>query len=352
MKLNKLTELISINNFIGYYETNKKIQGVEILDNLLPDKFIRGFRFEAVKGRGNIPALLSPSTGNAEAIIRDRGGFDGIAGELQLFKNSMVINEKDMLELVELFNSNNDNAVKVKVEEIYADISSLLKSAESTKKYTKARSLVDGSLDIKFDGGSLEVDYGYVLGENKFNHAIAQGQPGHIGSWDDVNHNIIDDITDLSTDLEERTGYQISKVLVNRKTAEIIGNNEDIRSYLKVIEDYKYDLGRFFRDSIDIDFVVVEDTVIVDGANKKLLEDGEVIMIASENKVGDFVIGTTPSQIAGEYDIAGLSSSVTGDGIGISQWATNDPISIKTKVEMLALPSINMVEQVISAKVF
>jgi hypothetical protein len=331
----KIVETINTANFLGYVESKSdKEQEAYILGELFPGKRIAGLDFSYIKGRNNIAATISPAAFDTEAVFIDREGFDTARGELPLFKNAMKLGEKERQMITTYLEANNKTAVEQLTAKIFDDEYRLLSGAYATLELMRAEALQEGAIAIENNGAKVAVDYGFEAEQT----VTLTGTD----MWSDAaNATILSDIVTEADESEDRTGVRPEIAILNRTTflkikanAEIIANMEALT--LNPLSDEA--VKAYVESVTGIKLVIYSKQVSHQGSTRKLIKDGKFVMLPKA-ELGQMLAGTSPH----EFDKASLTKeadiSTTGEGITIAKTATTDPVTLKTLVEFVALPS-------------
>lgn len=141
-------DLVNAKEIAAYYENNPSNKVPYLGSTLFPAKKQLGLDLSWIKGSNGLPVALTPSEFDTKATVRDRIGFSKIQTEMPFFRESMRIGEKDRQELNRLLASNLQEAYKSIVNNIYDDVSTLVKGAEVQPERMIMQLLSSGKIAI------------------------------------------------------------------------------------------------------------------------------------------------------------------------------------------------------------
>lgn len=360
--------ILTTDNFLGYFMTKKEHKPDDFkLSEIFPTRRVSGLDYSYIKGRNGLVSTLSPSTYDTESIVRDRGGFDYAKGELALFKNKMTVKAKQKQELFNFLHFENKDAVNNIVGYIFDDESRLLDSAMMTQEYLRARALFDGKIAMSYDGGTVDVNYGYDTPKDNTGQLVdwrldSKANSFTLGTddkWDDVNANILEMIINWADDADDRSDVRPDTMWMNINTLRVMQKNTVIRAQLDLYKRNKLStqvLIAFIKEVTGVTIKIYNKKLqtTIGGVAKTvdLIEDGRIVLLPSNKTLGNLMVGTSPA----EFDKADTSNisdvTVTGEGIAITKWTENDPIQLFTSVQMICLPSFPEIGYSTAVKVY
>lgn len=328
----KMTDFLTSSNFLGYFEAmNPNFNQEMKLTSYFPVQRITGLDFSYIKGREEIPVMITPSAFNVESIIIDRGGFDSAKGELPLFKNKKALGERERQELVTFLKANSENSIDTKVNQIFDDSQSLMTGAMWTQELLRSRVLMDGKINIEYNGSKVDVDYGVGVDQK------------HTVDLTDALTNPVVTLRDIADSAEERTGWRPNEYIMNRKMYNKFRDHPLVNEALKgtagtlVVTDTMF--NAYMREIAGLNVIVYSKKIkAVDGTSIDLIEDEKSTMFYNTT-LGKVLAGTSPSEFDANELGATVDVSTDSNGITVCSWSDYDPIRLYTGVEMVCLPT-------------
>lgn len=344
--------------FVGYVEENMPILGEAVeLEGLFPVRVMDGLDYSYIKTKNGAVELTAPSAFDAEPIAQHREGFDAMKGELPLFRKKMNMSEKEYHMLQLYLKSADDQGVARLLTQIYDDQATLVSGAVMTQEFLRSRVLMDGKINIMSKGGAVAVDY-KVPADQKY---TLTGD----SSWTNPTLDIAGQILGWCDAVEEKTGIRPTKMIMNRKTFNLLKNNVQIKA---TSMGYMNGVMAGLADS-----VVIADAAIMAGFkaltgitevkiyNKKVSMDGVLYDLIEDNKIciypegslGNTMVGTSPAELhMTDANASGANITVMGNGFAVNTYTnTKAPYTSGTEIEFVGLPSFIASNVVIQATV-
>lgn len=343
-------ELVTSKTLATYWKVSQAERAPYFGESKFPAKKKLGLDLSYIKGARKSPVQLSLSAFDAKVIPLKRGGITKMTTEMPFFKNSKNIDEKQRQELnILVGNSNGNDAVKIVLNDIFNDKMTLVEDAMLTLEVMRMQALTTGAISISSNGQDFSYDYG-VPAENKVTPTV---------KWDDYqNADPVSDINDWLETIEAKTGIRPTEALLNNVTLADIKKCDAIKnanyfhsdSALKIPNMTTRRVLEFLQDETGVTFYVYSKVYDNGGQKVKFVADGTVVFMPS-SPLGNTWFGTTPE----ESDLLGSNSgaevSIVETGVALTTKVEDDPVNVKTKVSMIALPSFELAEQVIIASV-
>lgn len=339
-------ELVKAKEIATYY-TNANSNKIPYLgETLFSPKKQLGLNLSWIKGANGLPVVLSPSSFDTRAVLRDRVGFEKIDKEMPFFKESMMINEKDRQDLNNAMMSGNQSYIDIIVNKIFDDKAILLDAARAARERLRMQVLSTGRIDFFANGVGYNGDY-HMKAEHKGNASTP---------WIDFdNANPVKDILDWMDTVEDNTGTRPTKAICTRKTWSYILQNKAIKNDMSIVNGDRIILTDSMLEQYLVSKLGLKVAVYSkkykdeSGATKNFYPDDTFTLIPDGN-LGNTWFGTTPE----ESDLMSGSAanvSIVDTGVAVTTMKREDPVNIETKVTMITLPSFERIDEIFIADV-
>ena len=300
-----------------------------------------------IKGGVQKPKLLNLSAYDAKAIPVDREGFEKLSTEIPFFKNFKSIQEKERRDINNVIASGNQAVINVLTNNVYNDVLNLVNMAHSTLEYMRMKALTEGAINFSNNGVSVSFDYGLAVNQKKTLAGTAK--------WDTTTADPIADITAWQEERAAETGITPNALLMNTATLAMIRKTDAIKNAIYVfgngtVTPNATRTKQFILDETGCTVYIYDKGADINGVFTKFVEDGKVVLF-DQNNVGRMNFSVTPE----ESDLmtgTDAQVSVVDMGITITTTKETDPVNVKTKVSMAALPSLEGADYIVQAKVY
>lgn len=332
-------ELVTSAAITAYWEAQSNQRAPYLGDELFPPEQKLGLELKWIKGSAGLPVVLKPSAFNAEAMKRDRIGFEKLTAQMPFFKESTLIDEELRQQLNMVLETGNQAYIDSVMKRVFADEVSLLDGAAAQRERIKMMALTTGAVSIAANGQAYDYDYGMPSG-----HKVTVGK-----SWSDPTADIITDIQTNMDLIEDDTGVRPTRAVCSRKTWGYIMKNNGIRNILNgnnsnaPVTDTK--VKQYFMDELQLEVVIYTKKYKSEtGAATQYVADDIFVMFPS-GALGTGWFGTTPEQ----SDLMGGTAanvSITDVGVAVTTAKKTDPVNVDTRASMIYLPSFEAADEV------
>ena len=300
-----------------------------------------------IKGGVQKPKLLNLSAYDAKAIPVDREGFEKLSTEIPFFKNFKSIQEKERRDINNVIASGNQAVINVLTNNVYNDLLNLVNMAHSTIEYMKMKALTEGAINFSNNGVAVSFDYGLAENQKKTLEGTAK--------WNTTTADPIADVIAWKEERANETGVTPNALLMNTATFAMIRKTDAIKNAIYVfgngtVTPNAARTKQFILDETGCTVYIYDKGADINGVFTKFVEDGKVVLF-DQNNVGRMNFSVTPE----ESDLmtgTDAQVSVVDMGITITTTKETDPVNVKTKVSMAALPSLEGADYIVQAKVF
>lgn len=310
--------------------------------------------FKAHKGLG---IALAPSNFDSLATIRPRQGFGITQEEMPLFRESMQVKERDMIEIMRIQESNDPFADAV-LADIYDDTNNLVDGADIAVERMRMQllSTTAGNAVISI-GAKDNTIYNYNYDPNgtwKAEHYLEI-----LNAADKWNASTAKPLTNIRTAKKQLAaqGYNAIYALMSSATFDYLAEIDQIKAALVTISGTAINfvdddaVAEVFRRKTGLTPLIYDKQYIdYDGNAKQFYPDDYVTIIGAET-LGQTVFGTTPEERTllgdAEADVAVLDR-----GVAIAvKTDYGPPVSTATTVSQIVLPSFEAMDAIYVMKV-
>lgn len=334
-------DLVQSNQLTAFWEEFTQDEAPYPCEELFPDNKKRGLSLQWIKGSRGLPVVLKTSAFDTFAVPRPRIGFEKLTAEMPYFKESSYIDEELRQELNMVLETGNQAYIDSVVNRVFDDEMRLLRGAAASRERMRMMALTTGIVSMANNGQSFTYDYG-IPAAHKTTVAT---------SWSNLTaSDPIEDMRALKEKIQDDTGAEVVRAMVDGKTWRYVRNNEKINKSIFVLSNGQGTvsdtrLRDFIMEEIGID-VIVNDKRYVDesGATQKFMPADTFVMFPA-GQLGSTWFGTTPA----ESDLMGgqaANVSITDTGVAVTTAQKVDPVNVETIVSQICLPSFEMADQV------
>lgn len=296
---------------------------------------------KAGKGKG---VMLDPSSFDTLATLRNREIFNVTKTQMPLFRESMIVSEKDMIEIQRATEAN-DPYLSPVIEEIYNDVDELLIGAEVAAEAMRMQLLApkDGNLAINLATKANTASYSYKYdadGEWKRTNylAIESGS-----TWEKVDAAAPLSDIDEAIRVLKRKSHTPTYIMMNSSTLRLLTTSKQVKDSMVLATGYaiNYLDSRTAKEVVERMTglkIIINDDAYVASSEQQFYPDGYVTIIGAED-LGKTWYGVTPEErtLMGDSKV---DVSVIGNGPTVSiQNLYGPPVTHTTTVSQIVLPS-------------
>lgn len=312
-----------------------------------------------IKGKNGLPVSLKASNFDAQAELRDVGGFSDIQNEMPFYRESYMVTEREEQDYDNYRSAENSSLANDVLREISKKPMNLIEGAlvVPERQIWQLLAPEDGIPRVKvvIDNKPYYVDYTSDEGaEHKQNHFKAITGTS---TWDNPSTAApLDDLITARRDFAKATGYSLTRFTMNTETWEMVLKAEDTKKQVLGITAYnggirlqQAQVTEYLRGyGIEIE---VYDKLYIDetGTTKYFVPTGIVSAQTAGVFLGDYVFGKTPEERSGSLTDGNLS--IVETGVSVYTYATNHPINTHCVVSMIGLPTFEGMDSVLVMKV-
>lgn len=313
-----------------------------------------------IKGKSGLPVSLKASNFDAQAELRDVGGFSDTQNEMPFYRESYMVTEKEEQEYDNYRGAENANLANQVLREISKNPMNLIEGAlvVPERQIWQLLAPADGIPRVKVNIGKNPYYIGYLADSEVSAHKAKHYKTfSGTSAWDKAaSATPLDDLIQTRRDFAKQTGYSLTRFTMNTETWEMVLKAEDTKKQVLGITAYnggirlqQGQVTEYLRGyGIEIE---VYDKLYVDesGQTQYFVPTGVVSAQSSGVYLGDYVFGKTPEERSGSITDGNLS--IVETGISVYTYATNHPINTHCVVSMIGLPTFEGMDSVLVMKV-
>lgn len=338
-------DLVTAPELTAYWETLNQDRAPYIGETLFPNQKKLGLDLKWLKGSKGLPVVLKLSAFDAQAVPRERIGFEKVSAEMPFFKESLYVDEEMRQELNKVLESGNPAYIDAVINRIFDDEGTLIDAAAVARERMRMMLLTTGSIAMQSNGQVYEYDYGLST----------QQKPTVTKSWTETTADIIDDIRTWQDEREDETGVRPTRAMCSRKTFGYILKNEAIRNAVWGNENNapinEAKTKAYLMDELDLEVVVNSKRYKDEAGNAQKFVPDDTFVLFPAGDLGNTWFGTTPE----ESDLMASATvdnvSIVDTGVAVTTMKRVDPVNVETKVTQIALPSFEAADQIVIADV-
>ena len=354
----KLSDLFTAHSIALHREEISSNRIPYLGEQFFPAEKKLGIDLEWIRAYKGLGVALAPAAFDALATIRPREGVSVTQTKMPFFRESMKVDEKDMIEIMRVEDSGDPFAQEV-LRHVYDDANTLIDGAEIVAEIMRMSllSAQGGVPGISFTGkDNVVYNYNYdPTGSWATDHYMPIVSAAD--KWNASTAKALDDINTGKKFLQGK-GYAPTQMIMNSTTWGYLLNNQQIKDAIVSLSGTAV---TYVNDTIVSDIVKAAtklDTLVYDkqyknyaGTATKFYPDGYVTIIGEPN-LGRTFYGTTPEE---RTLIGNPSVNVSMVEPGIAVTVKEDygpPVLASTTVSQIVLPSYEGMDGVYVMKVY
>lgn len=195
-----------------------------------------------IKGKNGLPVALKASNFDAQAPLRDVGGFSDIQNEMPFYRESYMVTEKEEQEYANYQSAENSNMANQVLRQIAKKPMMLIQGAMVVpeRQIWELLAPEDGvpKVTVNIEGKKYIVEYVTDDGAaHKKDHFIEIS--GGEDKWNvPATATPLDDLIQVRRDFAKKTGYSLTRFSMNTETFEMILKAEDTKKQVLGITAY------------------------------------------------------------------------------------------------------------------
>lgn len=313
-----------------------------------------------ITGKNGLPVSLKATNFDAQAPLRDVGGFKDIQNKMPFYRESYMVTEEEEQEY-----ANYQSAEGSLAQQVLAQISkkpmNLIEGAMVVpeRQIWSLLAATDGipKVTVNIEGQTYDVEYTPDNGtEYKRDHFIdITGTAAD--KWSAAaTATPLADLIKVRRDFAKKTGYSLTRFTMNTATWEMVLAADDTKKQVLGITAYNggirledADVAKYLRArGIEVE---VYDKIYIDesGNTQYFVPTGIVSAQSAGVYIGTYTFGRTPEERSGSLAKGDLS--IVETGVAVYTYATEHPVNTHCVVSMIGLPTYEGMDSVVIMKV-
>lgn len=333
-------DLVSAKN-IAQYWIEKNVNEQPLLgETLFPYQKEIGVKLEWIKGAKNQPLELRLSAYDSKTIRRDRKGFEKYATEMPFFKESMYVDEELRKNLNTMLQTNNEQLVNQILTKIFDDEIQLIKASYVTMEKMRMQLLTTGTITMGNNGQAYTYNYGLEESQMK---TVAK-------DWSDPTADIIGEITNYVEEMKAK-GVVITRAICNSSVAKYFRTNDALKNAIYVFAQGTVNVTTeraldYIYNETGVSFYVYDNVYVNEQGEAVKYVPNDTVVLLPEGTLGNTHVGVTPEESDLMNSLTAEVSLVDGY-IAVTSHKEHDPVTVETKVSMVALPSFERANEIV-----
>lgn len=320
-----------------------------------------GLNLRFITGKNGLPVSLKATNFDAQAPLRDVGGFADIQNKMPFYRESYMVTEEEEQDYANYVSSANENLTQQVLAQISKKPMNLIEGAMVVpeRQIWSLLAATDGipRIPVSIEGEKYYVEYTADDGvEYKKDHFIdITGTAAD--KWSAASTATpLDDLVKVRREFSKKTGYSLTRFTMNTETWEMVLAAEDTKKQVLGITAYtggirldEQEVVKYLRSrGIEIE---VYDKIYVDedGNTQYFVPTGIVSCQSAGVYIGTYTFGRTPEERSGS--LADGTLSIVETGVAVYTYATEHPINTHCVVSMIGLPTYEGMDSVVIMKV-
>lgn len=227
------------------------------------------------------------------------------------------------------------------INRVFDDEMRLLRGAAAARERMRMMALTTGVVSMANNGQSFSYDYGIPA-----SHKVTTDT-----SWSNLTgSDPIEDMRVLKEQIQDDTGVEVVRAMVDGQTWRYIRNNDKINKSIFVLSNGQGSvsdarLRDFIMQEIGLDVIINDKRYVDESGNTQKFMPANTFVMFPAGQLGSTWFGTTPA----ESDLMGgqaANVSITDTGVSVTTAQKVDPVNVETIVAQICLPSFEMADQV------
>lgn len=338
--MNSIFDLVTAKNIAEFWLEKNLNQQPSLGETLFPSQKEIGVKLEWIKGAHNQPVGLRLSAYDSKSIRRDRKGFEKYETEMPFFKESMYIDEELRKNLNTMLQTNNDQLVNSILTKIFADEIELINASRITLERMRMEALTTGAITLASNGQAYSYDYGVDASQKK-----SVSIP-----WSNPDADVLGDIISYVEEMKAK-GIVITRAVCNSTVAKYFRTNTAIKNAVYVFANGTVNVTtaralEYIYNETGVSFYVYDNVYVNEEGNAVKYVADDTVVFLPEGTLGKTHFGVTPEESDLMNSLA-AEVSIVDNAIAVTTHKEHDPVTVETKVSMVALPSFERANEIV-----
>lgn len=333
-------ELVSAKNIAEFWLEKNLNQQPLLGETLFPSTKEIGVKLEWIKGAHNQPVGLRLSAYDSKSIRRDRKGFEKYETEMPFFKESMYIDEELRKNLNTMLQTNNEQVINSILTKIFDDEIELINASRITLERMRMEALTAGTVTLASNGQAYSYDYGVAADQKK---TVTT-------AWSDPSADILGDVISYVEEMKAK-GIAITRAVCNASVAKYFRTNTAIKNAVYVFANGTVNVTTaraldYIYNETGVSFYVYDNVYVGEDGNAVKYVADDTVVFLPDGTLGETHFGVTPEESDLMNSLAAEVAIVDG-AIAVTTHKEHDPVTVETKVSMVALPSFERANEIL-----
>lgn len=319
-----------------------------------------GLDLKYIVGQSNMPVSLKASNFDAQAELRDGIGFSEVQNSMPFYRESIMVTEKEEQDYASFADGNKPEYANQILANIMKKPLDLIRGAQVVPERMIWQLLApaDGVPKVTYQikGEQIVIDYVATTKASTYKADHFVEIKGDAQWKESATATPLDDLIKIKREFAKASGYSLARFSMNTETFEQILNAEDTKK--QVLGIVAYNGGIRVRQADVVSYLAeygitieVYDKMYVDeaGNTQYFIPTGMVSAQSAGVFLGDVHMGTTPEERSG--NLASGNLAIVDSGISVYTYTTEHPVNTHTVVSMIALPSFEGIDSVMTINV-
>jgi len=338
--MNSIFDLVTAKNIAEFWLEKNLNQQPSLGETLFPSQKEIGVKLEWIKGAHNQPVGLRLSAYDSKSIRRDRKGFEKYETEMPFFKESMYIDEELRKNLNTMLQTNNEQLVNSILTKIFADEIELINASRITLERMRMEALTTGAITLASNGQAYSYDYGVDASQKK-----SVSIP-----WSNPDADVLGDIISYVEEMKAK-GIVITRAVCNSTVAKYFRTNTAIKNAVYVFANGTVNVTtaralEYIYNETGVSFYVYDNVYVNEEGNAVKYVANDTVVFLPEGTLGKTHFGVTPEESDLMNSLA-AEVSIVDNAIAVTTHKEHDPVTVETKVSMVALPSFERANEIV-----
>ena len=333
-------DLVSAKNIAEFWLEKNLNQQPLLGETLFPAVKEIGVKLEWIKGAHNQPVGLRLSAYDSKSIRRDRKGFEKYETEMPFFKESMYIDEELRKNLNTMLQTNNEQLINSILTKIFNDEIELINASRITLERMRMEALTTGAITLSSNGQAYSYDYGVTESQKK---TVAT-------AWSDPDADILGDVISYVEEMKAK-GIAITRAICNSTVAKYFRTNTAIKNAVYVFANGTVNVTTaraldYIYNETGVSFYVYDNVYVGEDGNAVKYVANDTVVFLPDGTLGETHFGVTPEESDLMNSLA-AEVSIVDNAIAVTTHKEHDPVTVETKVSMVALPSFERANEIL-----
>ena len=338
--MNSIFDLVTAKNIAEFWLEKNLNQQPSLGETLFPSQKEIGVKLEWIKGAHNQPVGLRLSAYDSKSIRRDRKGFEKYETEMPFFKESMYIDEELRKNLNTMLQTNNEQLVNSILTKIFADEIELINASRITLERMRMEALTTGAITLASNGQAYSYDYGVDASQKK-----SVSIP-----WSNPDADVLGDIISYVEEMKAK-GIVITRAVCNSTVAKYFRTNTAIKNAVYVFANGTVNVTtaralEYIYNETGVSFYVYDNVYVNEEGTAVKYVANDTVVFLPEGTLGKTHFGVTPEESDLMNSLA-AEVSIVDNAIAVTTHKEHDPVTVETKVSMVALPSFERANEIV-----